>query len=195
MLAMSRVFPGCLCLFPLHKGMRGLGACQGRGEGTEDRERWQTTLRLQMLSPHPSNAARVWGAARPVGYRAHHCSPNLPQPARCRRAGKPFPSSWQASSTPKTHYSEMASANTACIHLPLGNSPSWSSCTTQKTGSTGGGAACVPPPPACCSACMCKGCIYTWYRGVPEPVGTCTHPAGKAITHGTHIPKAHARAC
>lgn len=35
---MRRVFPGCLCLFPLHKGMRGLGGMPGlwggdRGQG------------------------------------------------------------------------------------------------------------------------------------------------------------------
>lgn len=176
--------PGCHRPPLLHKGMRGLWGIPGPWGG--NRGRGEVANRAPYPKRHHCIPRMQPGCGVQQGqmrYRAHHCSPNRPQPERCRRGG-PFPSSWEPSSTPSTHCSEMAVQTQLASNCPGGGgSPFWRSCATQETGSTGG--ALHVSPPACWLAAMPVRARDAYPRavGVPEPVCTRRHPAGKAVTH------------
>ena len=117
---MSGVCQGAVACPPRHRGTRGLWGIPGPWGGNRGRGEVAQGSRLKTPSLHPSNTARVRAQQSQMGYRAHLCSPDLPQPERCRRTGGQFPSGWEPSSTPDTHCSETASANPACTLPPWG---------------------------------------------------------------------------
>lgn len=103
---------------------------------------------LQTLSLHLWNAARVWGAARPDGVQ---CSSLQPKPSTTRAVQKDrqFPRSWETSSIPNNHYSEMPSSNLTGIQLPWGTALPREAAPPKRLATLG------------YTAWVCKGCIYT----------------------------------
>lgn len=184
--AVSGVCAGAIACPPCTKACEGCGASQCRWEGTEDRERWQTGLQTPSL--HPSNAAGVWGAARPDGVQSSLLQPK-PSPAeRCGRTGGQL-----RGITPNTHHSEMASANTADIPSPWGqpflqklyHPREWQHWGVLPVSTH-------PTPPSLLQRLSVQGmCIYTVWRCLSLFAHTCTQQAKQSHrysrTQGTRV--------
>lgn len=180
-LAMEQGLPGCHRLSPLHKGMRGLWEIPGprgadRGPGEVANRAPYSKRHHCILQMQPGCGVQQGQ----MGYRAHHCSPNLPQLERCRRMSRQLPSSGEPSSTPNTYYSEMASANTAVIQLACGTALPGGAVPPKRLAAPG---VCCMCDPQLAAMPVCARDAYIHGAGVPEPVCTHMHPAGKAIAH------------
>lgn len=110
-----------------------------------------------------------------MGYRAHRCSPNLPQLRGAEGRAD------NCAASPLTPTIVKRPVQTRLTSRRPGDSPSCRSCTTQGNGSTG--VCCLYPPPQLAAVPVCARDVYTHGMEVPEPVCTHVHPAGKTITH------------